>query len=534
MSRKILSRITAQLTNNVSTRNSHTQKPVCHPASPAYSAIEMDHASVRRLKEKSGLRRTSFSVCHATAANRCDIGRVTIDILPDDVLLIIFDYYVADAEEDQKHEEWQKLVHVCQNWRCVTFGSPLRLNLRILCSAGTPTKKNLALWPPLPIILRQFGSIRDEDNIIAALGHNDRICQIDMAIPSSLLERVFAAMQKTFAALKDLHLYDTDDRAPIVPDSFLSSSAPHLQSLWLNHIQFPFPGLRNLLFSAPNLVALLLDDIPHSGYLSPEGMVSCLSALTRLKILSIGFKSSRSQPPREGRRPPPSHTVLPALTNLTFIGGSKYLEDLVTWIDAPLLDRLYITFFHQLKIDSPQLVQFISRTPSLMVYDEAHVIFYNSHATIALRGRDNPRSELAVSCRRSEWELSSLEQVCTSSIPQVLISMLERLYILGDVYWRPPWQDDFENTQWMELFHPFATVKNLYLSWPFVPYIMPALQEPVGERVTNVLPSLQSIFLEDLQKSGFVQETIRQFIAARQLSRCPMAIDISYWTRHDK
>jgi hypothetical protein len=70
---------------------------------------------------------------------------VTIDILPGDVLLIIFDYYVAEADEDQEYEEWQKLVHVCQKWRYVVFGSPLRLNLRILCSTGTPVREKLAV-----------------------------------------------------------------------------------------------------------------------------------------------------------------------------------------------------------------------------------------------------------------------------------------------------------------------------------------------------------------------------------------------------
>jgi hypothetical protein len=80
------------------------------------------------------------------------IGQVTIDILPDDVLLVIFDYYMAKADEDGKFEEWQKLVHVCQNWRYVVFGSPLRLNLRILCSAGTPEREKLAVWPPLLIV----------------------------------------------------------------------------------------------------------------------------------------------------------------------------------------------------------------------------------------------------------------------------------------------------------------------------------------------------------------------------------------------
>jgi hypothetical protein len=86
----------------------------------------------------------------------------------------------------------------------------------------------------------------------------------------------------------------------------------------------------------------------------------------------------------------------------------------------------------------------------------------------------------------------------------------------------------------LELFRPFTTVKNLYLTREIVPRIAPTLQELVGERVTEVLPNLQNIFLEDLQESESVQgpESMRQFIAARQLSSRPMAI--SSWTRPNK
>jgi hypothetical protein len=83
-----------------------------------------------------------------------------------------------------------------------------------------------------------------------------------------------------------------------------------------------------------------------------------------------------------------------------------------------------------------------------------------------------------------------------------------------------------ENNHWLELFRPFIAVKNLYLSWEFVPRIAPTLYGLVGERVTEVLPNLQSIFLEDLRKSEFVPEATRQFIAARQLSGHPIAIYI--------
>ena len=105
---------------------------------------------------------------------------------------------------------------------------------------------------------------------------------------------------------------------------------------------------------------------------------------------------------------------------------------------------------------------------------------------------------------------------------------MERLFILE--YYRSPqsrWQDDIEYDQWLELFNPFATVKNLYLHRNFLPRIVPTLQELVGERVTEVLPNLQSIFLDCLQEPESVPEAMQQFIAARQLSDRPIAI--SYW-----
>lgn len=40
-----------------------------------------------------------------TTADWYDIGQVTIDIFPDDVLLKIFDCYVADADKVGKYEE---------------------------------------------------------------------------------------------------------------------------------------------------------------------------------------------------------------------------------------------------------------------------------------------------------------------------------------------------------------------------------------------------------------------------------------------
>ena len=56
--------------------------------------------------------------------------------------------------------------------------------------------------------------------------------------------------------------------------------------------------------------------------------------------------------------------------------------------------------------------------------------------------------------------------------------------------------------------------------------ITDALKELVGGRITEVLPSLQNIFVKGLQPSGSFQENIGQFVAARQLSDHPIAISV--------
>jgi hypothetical protein len=80
--------------------------------------------------------------------------------------------------------------------------------------------------------------------------------------------------------------------------------------------------------------------------------------------------------------------------------------------------------------------------------------------------------------------------------------------------------------QWLEIFHPFTAVKELYLSEKSAPYIAPALQELVGGRTMEVSPMLQNILLEGLEPSGPIPEGIQKFVAARQLSGNPITVSI--------
>jgi hypothetical protein len=136
---------------------------------------------------------------------------------------------------------------------------------------------------------------------------------------------------------------------------------------------------------------------------------------------------------------------------------------------------------------------------------------------------------MTISCSRPDWQLSSLAQVCGSFFPQALNPTVEHLYILEDRYSGLRWHGDIENSQWLELLHPFTAVKGLYISREFASRIAPVLQELVGEGTTGVLPALQTLFLEETLPSGHVQEAIGQFVAARQLAGHP--ISISRWER---
>jgi hypothetical protein len=475
----------------------------------------------------------------ATVADWCGVGRVTIDILPDVALLEMFDFYLSQARVEDvdwpptKIEAWHTLVHVCRTWRTIVLGSPHRLDLRLFCTDKTPVKETLAVWPPLPIVIMQVGQPTQMDNIILALEHNDRVCRIDlMHVINPELEEFLTVMQQPFPALTELALWhgyrpkDEDEmiELPVIPESFLGGSAARLQRLELARI--PFPGLPKLLLSTTDLVTLRISKIPHSGYISPDTMVRCLTTLTRLERLELGFKSPLSRPVRESRRPhPPTRSTLPTLTYFLFEGVSEYLEDFVARIDAPLLDCLEIRFFHQLIFDTPQLAQFFARTPNIQPAVDAHIVFFSHKVEITSPSTSPRQIELWISCSQSDWQLSSLAQVCSSSLPEAFIPTVERLYI-REGYRRPRWQDDIENSQWLEVLQLFTALKDLHVSQEFLPRIALAFQELAGERVTEVLPALQTLFLEELHR-GPVREAIEKFVAARQLAGRPIAV--SHW-----
>ena len=451
-----------------------------------------------------------------------------IDVLPDDVLLEIFYFYLfRKFNHIWGLDAWQTLVHVSRRWRCIVFESPRHLNLLLVCTSRTPARECLDVWPALPLFVQgDILTTTSVDNIVAALGHRDRVCQIDLHGVTRGLQwdEVLAAMQVPFPALTRLLLLCKSEQGLVIPDTFLGGSAPRLQYLYMNYI--PFPGIQNLLLSATHLTNLELYRIPRSGYTSPKAMATCLSALTSLDTLSLSNDTLSSQ---SRRRPPPvTRSILPNLKHFGFRGASEYLDDLVSRIDAPRLDYFCITFSHELEInlDSPHLVQFISRTPRFEEPNEAH-IGMNTGAVVQLRwASDNYRRlSVNISCDWSHPLVSSMAKICAMCLPPLPTVENLRFRVPTDTsYPEPEWKDYVENSQWLELLRPFTAVKSLYLSEGLQPDMASVLQELVGDRTMEVLPSLQNIFLARFEPSRPFQETIGPFVAAREGSGHPIAV----------
>src|SRR5258708_28085976 len=158
--------------------------------------------------------------------------------------------------------------------------------------------------------------------------------------------------------------------------------------------------------------------------------------------------------------------VLTRLRNFTFKGIKEYLEGLLARIDPPGLFRLWILFFDDIDFDTSQLIQFVGRTLTFKPFNEAHVTFRRTDSQFQLRSQESNLEMVRVdiSCRETNWQLSTLAQICTSFSPH--LSAAESLYIHEGFHSKPDWSD-VENTEWLEVLFPFTAVKNLYISKKF-------------------------------------------------------------------
>ena len=419
------------------------------------------------------------------------------------MILEMFQFYKLacgpDSSEWQK--EWHKLAHVCRRWRTIIFASQHGLDLRLLCTPKTSIEMTLDLWPTFPIVVQYaYGSLSpdDRDNITTVLQQNDRICEIDLDLYHPLSENESRIMQETFPLLECLTLCSWQGENLVLPDTFLNGSAPHLSALHLYGIDFP--ALPQFLSSASDLVDLLLHRIPSTGSLSSEALARGLSAAPRLKTLSLKITPATTHP--NPRNAPPSssgHLILSALINLDLEGPCHYLEDLLSRISAPSLERATIQFVvDQPSFDISRLAQFLCRVESQRSPDAAQVILNLPDTFVYLSPSGAEALSASLPNTSSEWlsldltfqapfELFQMNQICQQLSP--FLSGVRALDI-NTAYCQ------LDNNLLWEIFHSFSRVERLYVSGISAPKIASALQFDSAIMATNVLPALREFTLD--------------------------------------
>ena len=453
--------------------------------------------------------------------------QVTIGFLPDDVLLKILKFFIDDGP-------WFTLIHICRRWRNLAFTSPRHLNLELFCNPLRKSVKELVdIWPELPIYIWdvdfQYASKECVDYIAAVLRLNHRVSGIYFDNTEAPEWEIFEPlMHQPFPVLKRLWLQPhASGIMNGVSLSFLGGSAPCLRDLTL--VRVSFPALPELLLSATNLVNITYAIVSRSGYISPQAMVTGLSALTRLESLSLTFRSPGDLPARAIQiTPPDTRTLLPSLTDLRSNSSSEYIEDFVAQIDTPLLESVQITLFNQEVLEVSELSKFLCRADKLSLPNQAEVLLTSDSISITLSPKlllgktDTETLMLNLRCDESALRLSYLAQFYASFLPT--LSPFESLHI--DVSKYRTWRDVIDNPdpRWMELLRLFNTVKDLLLSKTVAHHVAQALRGLQVEQVTEVLPALEGVYISELEPSGPVWEAISEFADARQLSGHPVSI----------
>ena len=464
-------------------------------------------------------------------------------MLPDDVLLEIFDICQRNHDRDLHIPsdgvwKWHILVHVCRRWRHITFASPLRLNLQILCTFGTPVRKSIDIWPTFPIVIAYYTSLFprtlapiDEDNVIAALQDPSRVCEVRLGVTGPQLRKIVTVMQETFPAVTQLILWSRNGDVPVLPGEFLGRSAPCLEDFRLDGI--PFPALPVLLPSASDLITLILTNIPQTGYISPEAMVAGLATSNRLRELQIGFRWPNSRPDQI-RLPVTTRTVLPALTSFRFRGACEYLEDFAARIDAPQLRIIAIWYLNQLiDFDVPQISRIIDHSDALDLRrpKNCHIQFNREHVSIrASSGHhksDFSRLPLSIYvcilCEGIDWQVSHLTQALSQT--SVVTSSMVHLIIHSDIDGRKPTPEDMDDVEWLRLFDLFSSIRTLSVPKDFAEHVSRLLEVVAdGMMATEVLPALDMLYL-----GGQSVSSVDKFIAARRDSGRPVTLTNSEW-----
>lgn len=172
-------------------------------------------------------------------------------------------------------------------------------------------------------------------------------------------------------------------------------------------------------------------------------------------------------------------------------------------MNAPQLRCLEITYFD--KDDGggfqiPQLSEFINRSETLSRLGYAELDFWPDTVVISF-------DESAL---LSYFTLTARDVGTSQVFSQIpgMLSNVDRLYITSRYF---EYEELSDEIQWLEFLLPFTAVKALSVQYKLSPHVALALESLTEDWVTEILPALESLCLENRPATS-----IKEFLAARQ------------------
>ena len=423
-------------------------------------------------------------------------------------------------------------MKVCRRWRYLILGSAIYLNLRLVCSPGTPVAEMLAHSPSFPLIIFHDDNDRDltpeaEGRIMFALENRDRVQRIYLMVSLPSLRKVIMAIGGQFPLLEFLHIIAPfgHNAHVVLPATF---RAPRLNYLVLKHFTSPIGP--PLLTTSVSLVKLSLQWIRPSKNLYPDHLFQVLSLLPQLQDVEISFSSpipKREIERHTSRMPNITHTTLPNLRTFLFDGVSAYLEALLSHTNAPLLELLSLSFSNQLSFSVPHLSQFVAATENPRL-SSLRFFFYHK-AVAAFMPLFKTALYIGVRCGHLDWQVSSMAQIFNVLCPLFStvadLTLDYRSHTLSS-----EWHNQADRTQWRKLLRPFRNVETLRVHDGLVGEISRCLALD-GEPASEVLPELKTLvcpmgsrddrtfatFVHDREVAGLPINLIEQAFPAGQV-----------------
>ena len=426
---------------------------------------------------------------------------------------------------------WYKLVQVCRRWRYIVLDSASHLRLSLVCARGTPVADMLAHSPPLPLIIdhlhqNQVITAEDEEGIILALQHRDRVRRVRLVNPIPTLQKLIIALDGEFPILEYLLVEYQQLQRPTnarntdltFPETF---RAPRLRHLVL--MNFAISIGSPLLATMGNLVTLSLCLIPPSAYFHPDDLLQRLSHLPQLEILGVAFGAMDSSGGTEKqtlRLPVMKHVTLPNLRWLAFQGASAYLEAVLPRLTIPLLERFQVYFSSQLTYPIPHLQQFITAGKLRLGLNTATLTFREDYLYLTAYPHKGAKMyTLDMMLGYFDWLDAPTAQVFHEF--KAVFSAIEHLTLESESGFVGSESDEADHTQWRELLELFANVKTLSVDGQLVEQLSRAVQPDGGESHRELLPELQELSYSMI---GASRDSFIPFIDARKKAGRPVTV----------